>query len=74
MALFFPFLPFFIYLFIYFKTSFGYEKQGSVEMEASEQGWGGGTQIIFLFSADSMYPVRQLRRDNRSILHMSVFL
>lgn len=42
-------------------------------MEASEQGWWYTNYLPF-FLADSMYPVRQLRRDNRSILHMSVFL
>lgn len=65
-------LPPFFYLFIYFKTFFGYEKR-----ECRDGSIGAGVVVHKLssfFLADSMYPVRQLRRDNRSILHMSVFL
>lgn len=42
-------LPPFFYLFIYFKTFFGYEKQRSVEMEASEQGWWYTNDLPFFW-------------------------
>lgn len=57
-----------------FFTSFGYDKHGGVEMEASEQRWCYTNCVYFFFLPDSMHPVHQLGRDNRPILHMSVFL
>lgn len=48
--------------------------RGREEIEASEQGWWYTNYLVIFSPADSMYPVHQLGRDNRSILHMSVFL
>lgn len=50
------------------------EKHRSEEMEVSDQGWWYTNYLPFFRGADSMHPVCQLGRDNRSILHMSVFL
>lgn len=58
-------------------TSSGYGRKrvgGGEEIEASEQGWWYTNYPVIFSPADSMYPVHQLGGDNRSILHMSVFL
>lgn len=44
-----------------------------VRVWRSEQGCCCTNLLLFYFRADSMHPVHQLGRDNRSILHMNVF-